>query len=766
MKSHTTLQQLFLSENNVGGEGAKAFAGALKSHLKLQYLYLSNKNKIGLWVTKAIADALKSHSTFQRLASSTSPNRIDRTKIQKVPGNYETEPEELSSEYFEDALNDKVSLGAGAFGAVFWFKDDFLKRQFAVKTMRLGLDEDQRKFVKTTFRTELQMLQRFRHPNIVRMYGYHLSTKKDGTDYLLYEFAAQGSLESMLKTEDGRKVLTFPRRLGSLLGVAQGLHFLHTGIQLDPNRPSMEKNTALHGDIKSANIYITSTFGAKLIDCGLGKLLVKDSKVLESIARSAQLCSGGGGGPLGTPAYRDPGYEHKDYDYGRFCDVFSLGVVMAEVFTGTLSAIGGTTGSGGGTASDARTIYRKYVHVSKKQKKPLRELREDVDGLILDASETLLDQLSSMSLECMDEEPEDRPSAYDIMVRLQDMIMKVHCGDTWPRTDSGVTGGARLGECCCICQEPTTLGLSCSDHFICAEHLPSHQGIARGQDPLECIMEGCSKCYREDEIQKCVPAAMYKHYVLCQGLHANYVRTFAKMYAIDFSNHLDTNIDVALVGIRYFNNKSDRALVALAHLATGEQTPCPKLVWIVPQKRIVQDGRKEMKCLFNEAFFEETAVYFLCENTYSKGHEDPILMNFKRMWIKHLLPLVKLSLLTLKAAEAVTPDLPFPILGVGWSEQLQYLEDLVSEESMQFIQETQDTLQDMETWFREIVDKGESMLEGSRVARIKKLISSSYEMLSQKSLEEENLPKWKPNMTAQIGYDDNGNKCKIKWIKV
>jgi len=66
---------------------------------------------------------------------------------------------------------------------------------------------------------------------------------------------------------------------------------------------------------------------------------------------------------LGTPAYRDPGYEHNAHEYGAYCDFFSLGVVMAEVFTGTLSGIGRPPVSGGGTiASDSHTIYYKYVH--------------------------------------------------------------------------------------------------------------------------------------------------------------------------------------------------------------------------------------------------------------------------------------------------------------------------------------------------------------------------------------------------------------------
>ena len=72
---------------------------------------------------------------------------------------------------------------------------------------------------------------------------------------------------------------------------------------------------------------------------------------------------------------------------------------MAEVFTETLSA--------NDYSSDSRTIHRKYVHASFNG----RELRRDFDDLISDASETLLDQLSTMSLECTDEDQFARPSA-------------------------------------------------------------------------------------------------------------------------------------------------------------------------------------------------------------------------------------------------------------------------------------------------------------------------------------------------------------------
>jgi len=577
---------------------------------------LSEKDDPQLPITSSPPRGTPTHPQQQRTNAVPSSNlsfRNDRTKIQQVLGNYEAEPVELSSEYFEYVLTGHVALGAGSFGVVVMVKDVVLKKQFAVKTTRLGLDKDQRDFVRRTFRQELQFLQRFRHPNIVRMYGYYPDV---GTHYLLYEFAVQGSLESMLKTEDGRKILTFPRRLRILHGVAQGLNFLHTGIQLDPNQVSMEKYTAFHRDVKSANICLTSTFGAKLIDCGLGKLVAKDSKILESIARSAQFSSGGGGGgPLGTPAYRDPGYEHMDYEYGSYCDVFSFGVVMAEVFTGTLSGIAAATGSLDGCTADSRTIHRKYVHASRKQ----RSLRMDVDDLISDASEDSLNELSSMSLQCMDEEPEDRPNALEIMSSLHGMIVKDQCEMTWTRPDSSsVPGGVGVpaGQQCCISSRQTTFGLSSSDGpFISADLLQTHSGIARGQDPLECMLDGCTKCYREDDVQRCLPAAMYKEYVRCQVLGGDYMRTFAKVYAAEVSNRLETKIDVALNVLKCLRKNSDRALVVLASLSTGERTPCSKF--------IKSTGTKGTKDLSKDAFFQETAVYFCVRIPSRKAMKNP-----------------------------------------------------------------------------------------------------------------------------------------------
>lgn len=83
-------------------------------------------------------------------------------------------------------------------------------------------------------------------------------------------------------------------------------------------------------------------------------------------------------------------------------------------------------------------------------------------------------------------------------------------------------------ECCSLCGHQTTLGFSCSDDFICARHLRSHKDIGSGEAPLKCMMEDCSKCYQEDDVQKWLPAAMYKIYVFLEGMNKKYTKIFGR----------------------------------------------------------------------------------------------------------------------------------------------------------------------------------------------------------------------------------------------
>ena len=86
-----------------------------------------------------------------------------------------------------------------------------------------------------------------------------------------------------------------------LRDVTQGLRFLHS------NRPPI-----LHGDLKGRNILIDSHFRAKLCDFGLS-------------AKKKQIS--------GTPYFLAPEYLKGKQSYSPQCDIYSLGIVIYEIYS-------------------------------------------------------------------------------------------------------------------------------------------------------------------------------------------------------------------------------------------------------------------------------------------------------------------------------------------------------------------------------------------------------------------------------------------------
>ena len=114
--------------------------------------------------------------------------------------------------------------------------------------------------MRDSVKREVVLLSEFRHPNIIRLLGYHLpdsfnsvfrtstSSESNSASYpcLVYELASKGSLDSHLSDDERALQLPWMLRLSILSGIANALNYLHCRDRSHP---------AYHRDIKSAQAH-------------------------------------------------------------------------------------------------------------------------------------------------------------------------------------------------------------------------------------------------------------------------------------------------------------------------------------------------------------------------------------------------------------------------------------------------------------------------------------------------------------------------------
>jgi hypothetical protein len=207
----------------------------------------------------------------------------------------------------------------GAFGAVFRGVDPALGLRFAVKR----LSNTAAWPAERSAAREIAILSCFRHPNIIRLWGY---TTDVAERCLVYELGMRGALSDALTDDDAALALTWRVRLRVAAGVAAALSYMQRS----------GPTPAWHRDVKSANVVLTAALEPKLIDCGLSRLLSP-----EEAARGG-LVTATAGLAFGTQGYMCPDYMKRS-KYGEPSEVFSFGVLLCELLTGTLQ-LGGDGG--------------------------------------------------------------------------------------------------------------------------------------------------------------------------------------------------------------------------------------------------------------------------------------------------------------------------------------------------------------------------------------------------------------------------------------
>ncbi|KAF5198341.1 Receptor-like protein kinase feronia [Thalictrum thalictroides] len=205
-----------------------------------------------------------------------------------------------------NSFSNSTQIGQGGYGKVYKgiLADGTI---VAVKRALEGSLQGEKEFL-----TEIELLSRVHHRNLVSLIGY---CDEEGEQMLVYEFMPNGTLRDHLSVRS-KEAVGFPMRLRIALGSAKGILYLHT----EANPP------IFHRDIKASNILLDSKFTAKVADFGLSRLApVPDIEgtVPGHISTVVK----------GTPGYLDPEYflTHKLTDKS---DVYSLGVVFLELLTG------------------------------------------------------------------------------------------------------------------------------------------------------------------------------------------------------------------------------------------------------------------------------------------------------------------------------------------------------------------------------------------------------------------------------------------------
>jgi serine/threonine-protein kinase len=212
-------------------------------------------------------------------------------------------------------------LGGGTFSNVYLVMHTIFNEEHALKIMnsqhiikkleKEKIDESKQRFdkIKERFINEAKMYKRINHANVVKIHDVEvIENKKEGIDfpYLIMDYIKGSTLTDVIKNE---APLEFNRALSLAKDILRAIDVIH-------------QNNIVHRDLKPDNIMVAETGKAILIDFGLAKDLLSDSKLTST------------GGALGTPLYMSPEQFKDSSKVEKDADIYSFGVVLFEMLAG------------------------------------------------------------------------------------------------------------------------------------------------------------------------------------------------------------------------------------------------------------------------------------------------------------------------------------------------------------------------------------------------------------------------------------------------
>ncbi|GLJ45694.1 hypothetical protein SUGI_0961730 [Cryptomeria japonica] len=272
-------------------------------------------------------------------------------------------------------------IGKGGYGPVYigWLQG----KEVAVKVL-----SDKSHQGPKEFSTEVDMLSRVHHKNLVKFIGYCI---EEENMILIYEFMSNGDLRHSLNGQNlSGKYLDWETRVNIALDAAQGLEYLHHGCN-----PCI-----IHRDVKSSNILLNDRMEAKVADFGLSRIAP-----LEGATHISTVVKG-------TMGYIDPEY-YILHRLTEKSDVYSFGVILLEIISGQHPVV---LESSDGEAAHITSWTREFM------------LRGDIESIADPAMEKKykiegLWKLAELAMACCSNHSVQRPTMSEVVVELKESMV-------------------------------------------------------------------------------------------------------------------------------------------------------------------------------------------------------------------------------------------------------------------------------------------------------------------------------------------------------
>ncbi|KAG0534169.1 hypothetical protein BDA96_04G256300 [Sorghum bicolor] len=278
---------------------------------------------------------------------------------------------EFEIQWEEIAIGERIGLGS--FGEV--YRGEWHGTEVAVKKF---LQQDISSDALEEFRTEVRIMKRLRHPNVVLFMG---AITRVPNLSIVTEFLPRGSLFRLIHRPNNQ--LDERKGLRMALDVARGMNYLHNCSPV-----------IVHRDLKSPNLLVDKNWVVKVCDFGLSRM--KNNTFLSSRSTA------------GTAEWMAPEVLRNEPSDEK-CDVFSYGVILWELCT----------------------LLQPWEGMNAMQ----------VVGAVgfqnrrLDIPDNIDPAIAEIIVQCWHTDPKLRPSFADIMAKLKPLLKNL-ASNLAPKTES------------------------------------------------------------------------------------------------------------------------------------------------------------------------------------------------------------------------------------------------------------------------------------------------------------------------------------------